>query len=565
VLADAWLDERDALKAQLGLPRDIPASDAELIAHAWLRWDAGCVDRLDGDFAFALHDPRAGGLFLARDRLGVRPLYFHHAPGRFAAFASGSTAVVAHPSVPRALNEGRIADFLVTQLEGIDKTSTFHEGVQRLPPAHWVQLGEPAKAPARYWSLQPASAPVPADDEAWAEALTELLERSVSRHLARPRRVGCMVSGGMDSSSLAAIAAQQLAARNLGPLPTFSRIDSRGPNVETDAIHAMFALPGFSPHLFDHVETGPQADALWATPWQVEEPFDALMMPIHAIYAAAGALGLDALIDGVDGDTPLLFGNGLARQLRQMRLRGAWRNARGLSESFGYESSALQLFSGAMRTALIPDALRHLRRRVLPRRPGPLVPAAAPISEEFARRIDLRARLQRLQAWHSTMPNWTTREDGAEDLEHPYAVVGLERYHRVAARHGIEPVHPLVDRRLLALCLAMPDRQRMADGWSKAVLRRAMQDRVPPAVLRRRDKQHLGWRQNRTLLERHRPWLLERLIEHRQRLAPYVAAQTLQGMESALATGMPDDAQWEQVFALAVLGDWLARQSQPPF
>ena len=93
-IADARLDNPAELRAALDLPAPDHAPDrstdhaAQLILHAWLRWGEDCVERIDGDFAFAVHDPRQRMLFLARDRMGQRPLHVHHVPGRLLVFAS---------------------------------------------------------------------------------------------------------------------------------------------------------------------------------------------------------------------------------------------------------------------------------------------------------------------------------------------------------------------------------------------------------------------------------------------------------------------------------------------
>lgn len=543
-----------------------PASgrDAVAILSAWRRWGESCVDHLDGDFAFAIYDPRRASLFLARDRMGFRPLYVHHAPGRFVAFASSTPALLAHAEVPRRLNEGRIADFLVSQLEGIDKTSTFHLDIERLPPAHRLDIGPGHRRQDRYWTLAPPSDQVrPRGDDAWADALTEALERAVARYLDGVEPVGCMISGGLDSSSLAVIASARLAALGKGPLRTFSLVDNHRPNVETHAIRTMLTLPGLAPHLVDLVDAGPEARVAWTDAWQVDEPFDALMLPMQRLYRAAADAGLSGLIDGVDGDSPFLMGNGMARRLRSGHVLDSWRNARGLAAMFPLGPSAPRIFSSVLRTAVIPDTLRRLKRAMGRPGAGPLPPAAALLAGDFVRRVHLPDRLQQLAAWTSPLPHWSTQEEAEQDLDHPYITVAVERYQRVAARHGVEPRHPFLDPDFLALCLTLPDRQRLHAGWSKAVLRRAMAGRLPNAVRCRRDKQHLGWTQNQALLAAHREELLARLDNHRDHLAPYVDAAALNGLGSAIRSGHADSATWESTFNVAQLGEWLARQSSP--
>ena len=199
VSGDVRLDNRIELLERLrGVEQRPTTGDAELVLAAYLEWGEGCVERLFGDFAFAIWDPRTEKLFLARDQIGMRPLYYHHAPGRFFAFASEPRAILVLPQTPYRINEVRIADFLVG-LEGIDKTSTFFEEVFRLPPAHTLTVTRSSIRLRRYWTLevQDPSFALPSD-EAYAEAFLEVFGEAVRCRLRAVDPPGSMLSGGMD-------------------------------------------------------------------------------------------------------------------------------------------------------------------------------------------------------------------------------------------------------------------------------------------------------------------------------------------------------------------------------
>lgn len=561
-VADARLDDRDALIATLGLPRDAAVADAGLILQAWLRWGEDCVARLDGDFAFAIHDPRRAGLFLARDRMGVRSLFLHHAPGRLCVFGSSAAAVLAHPQVPQTLDEGRIADFLVSQLEGIDKTSTSYRGIQRVPPAHWISLNGSGERRRRYWSLADAATPqLPHSDREWADALTEALERAVANQLGGDDTVGCMLSGGLDSSTLALIASEQLAASGRGLLPTFSSIDSGDPGcAETQAIRAMLALTGFAPTLLDHADLDALRPQLLEDIAHAEEPIDAFAALLHAQYRMAARLGVDALMDGVDGDSLLSHGGGLVRQVRSGRWREAWRNAHGHQRIFEQPGLARWALAQAARSALVPD---RLRGRVTQLRLGGSTRRNVRdslIAPDFARRIDLRGRLATL-ASHDSHDRSDLRAEALATLDRPSVTIALERYQRIGAAHGVQPRHPFTDRRLLELCVHLPDRQRFDRGWSKAVLRRSMQGRLPDAVCWRMGKQHLGWELTRRLMTPDLAALTARLTEQWDLLAPYVDRAKLD--RALAAVGHPGDDEAAQVVCqAAALANWLTRRTQ---
>jgi asparagine synthase (glutamine-hydrolysing) len=158
------------------------------------------------------------------------------------------------------------------------------------------------------------------------------------------------------------------------------------------------------------------------------------------------------------------------------------------------------------------------------------------------------------------MPHWSTRAEAVEMLDHPYLTVAVERYHRVAAHHGIEPRHPFLDRHCLRLCLGLPDRQRLHGGWTKAVLRNAMAGRLPQAVLQRQDKQHLGWARTQALLQRHQRDVVERLRAQQALLHPYVAPQAIAQALAIPLQAAPGADDWARLFNLATLADWLERQ-----
>ena len=141
-------------------------------------------------------------------------------------------------------------------------------------------------------------------------------------------------------------------------------------------------------------------------------------------------------------------------------------------------------------------------------------------------------------------------------MQHAYPVVGAERYVRVAAGHGIIPLSPFSDRRLLELCVHLPDRQRLRDGWTKPALRQAMTERMPEPVRLRTDKQHLAWRLTISLTEQPEAQLPELLPEQRDVLMPYLVP----GKLDTLQLGNTGPGRKRLVlFSLTRLAAWLSR------
>ncbi len=306
--------------------------DAEIILQAYLLWHEACVEHLLGDFAFAIHDSRHKTLFCARDHFGVRPFYYHYSSGRFFVFASEPRAILALKKVPNKLNEGRIADFLISQLEGIDKTSTFYEEVYRLPPAHTLTISPDSMQIKRYWKLEPGPELQLDSDEAYAEAFLEVFTEAVRCRLRSAGPVGSMLSGGMDSGSIVAIAKDLLAKEGKGPLPTFSAIGPDPTNcTETRTTLLAQSLEGIEPHSIRYDQLDEILPELAELTWRENEPFDNHMTLVRSVYLLAHRRGVKVVMDGIDGDSVLSEGSQITRLLRGGRLLTAYREAVGQS------------------------------------------------------------------------------------------------------------------------------------------------------------------------------------------------------------------------------------------
>jgi len=490
ITADVRLDNRDELLPALGLTNaDRIIGDGEIILHAYLKWGEECPKHLLGDFAFAIWDPRTQRIFAARDHMGMKQLIHSHVEGKLWAFASEPQAVLLAQGVPRQINEGRIADFLENYLECIDYTETFFEQVFRLPPAHCLTVDATGLTLRRYWELTPGPELKLSSDEAYAQAFLEVFTQAVQCRLRSNGPVGSMLSGGMDSGSVVAVASWLLGKAGTGPLHTFSAV---GPDaetcIETRTARASQTMPGLAPQEVNHAELEPWADDLIRLTKASAEPFDAHMVLPRAMYLAAQRSGVRVMLDGVTGDTVLTDGSQLARLLRRGRLWQAWREARGLENFFGV-GRGFGVMIGGLREAIVPDWLRRVRAKWQARRDH--LPKGPLLGPEFAQRVDLADRVARDRACAPIgMADQATQR--IRGITGTRMIPGRERYDRVAASCGIEPRDPFMDIRLVQFCLSLPPEQAMRDGWRKMILRRAMSGLLPDTVRWRKGKEHLG-------------------------------------------------------------------------
>ncbi len=183
--------------------------DTEVIVHAWEEWGEDCLQRFRGMFAFALWDAGRRRLFLARDRLGIKPLYYARLGNGMLIFASELKALLAHPRLPRAIDPTAVEDFFA--LGYVPDPKTIYRGVAKLPPGHFLMVeraGARPLQPRRYWNLrfgphQKLSA------EETAEQLIVRLREAVRLRMIADVPLGAFLSGGVDSSAVVALMATQ--------------------------------------------------------------------------------------------------------------------------------------------------------------------------------------------------------------------------------------------------------------------------------------------------------------------------------------------------------------------
>jgi len=178
--------------------RFMSQSDTEVIIHGYEQWGIRCLDRLRGMFAFGIWDAGERQLVLARDPFGIKPLYYYQDPDRFI-FASELKAIVEHPQVPRSIDIAALCDFFFHRY--IPAPHTIWRGICKLPPASLLVYRDGVSTVSRYWA--PAAACVERTEEQALEELDDLLAQSIKMHLVSDVPLGLLLSGGVDSSTIA--------------------------------------------------------------------------------------------------------------------------------------------------------------------------------------------------------------------------------------------------------------------------------------------------------------------------------------------------------------------------
>jgi asparagine synthase (glutamine-hydrolysing) len=556
IVADARVDYRGDLCRTLLLDPAMVGDDA-LILAAYLRWGDGCLDHLLGDFAFAIWDPRDGRLFCARDHFGMRPFYYHHAPGARFVFASDARDIFRVPAVPYEIDEGRVADYLVPELEWIDYTSTFYRHVHRLPPGHKLTTRGDGIAVSEYWAPVPGPALTAMPDREWIDGFAEVLTRAVEERLHVPAgKAGCMLSGGMDSGSVAALAQELLEARGTGPLHTVSAARGAGEDcVETRRIHATVARLGATATILYPDGIAAHDGELAAS---IEEPFDGDFLFMKAIFLAARDVGFQALLDGGGGDVVLNEGSYVTRLVRRGRLITAIREMLAEPTFWGASPRAPELLNRLLKAAA-PERIKRMTRARRRRTEARRFVGASLIGNDFARRVKIEERCERMYAMFPA--DWTA-DAALERIRkiRPNVSAGRERYARLARFAGIEARDPFLDLNVVRFCAQVPGHLLLHHGWPKYILREAMAGRLPDEVRWGRGKPHVGWAFSQQFLRRElgRGNLsLDRMLPS---LRGYVDGAALERSWLSFQGGQD----FEAVGRAYVLSLWLAQASSRP-
>lgn len=549
VAADARIDNRGALREALG-NADPTANDAALIAAAYARWGADCVERLLGDFAFLLWDMDQRLMLGARDPLGVRPFYYHSGPGLF---ATASSLAALAPALPgRTPDEAHLADFVAGTFTARDDTAW--REARRLPPGHMLLLTGDDVRIRRYWALDPAREVAPANAD---EEFRALLEEAIHCRLPEGGRSGFMLSGGLDSSSIAALAARMPGLPR--PLPALSMTLETLPQWSDGRYLAdMLAGDAFAATRIAIDGLDPLAD-IDAILDEQQQPF---LGYNHAasrwLYGVARAQGLRALFDGHGGDETVSQGVGRLNELaRAGQWRQLWRQARGIAAIYH-----MPTWKVASPYADHIRPVRAVRRRLRRWSGTPARPPAgqALVAPALAERIGLAERQRAARPPRHSRDN--ERDLHVATIEAAIQPHAFEVLANSAAAAGIAPLYPFADKRLVEFCVALPAQEKLDHGLPRYVMRQAMRGILPESVRLRRDKFDFL------------PTLAAGLAPHAARIERMIAADaggigayvdrdsamTAIGRLKAQGARTPAEA----VFAawrVAVLGRWLERSA----
>lgn len=485
-------------------------SDTEVLLKAWTQWGLDALPRLNGMFAFAVFNRKTGEMWLVRDRFGVKPLLWGRLPNHGLVFSSSVAAV------GQALGASVDTDYCAFGLrykvfEGLDAGTPF-VGVHNVSPGGWlrIQIGQAANGNAddlqvtegRWYDLaqavvaRQASLAHCSDNDLLAQC-QDLLQDAVRLRLRSDVPLAVSLSGGLDSSTVAALAAKQVT-----DLHGFTYGDANAPQSEGPVVARFTQQTGITPHFIWPALDAAGLDALLerTLTWQ-EAPFPGMsVMAQNEVFRTVRAAGFKVLLGGQGGDE--IFAG--YRKFFVVATRYAVRRRNAVDAMRLLYSLGLMLLheAGTARTYW-----RALSRYGTDKGTG------------FSL-LDWSPRIANL--WGTTGGSMTDRQ--IEDVQY-WSIPTLLRYEdRNSMGHGVESRLPFMDYRLVELALALPTRLKIANGFGKWAVRQITENVVPDFIRLNRKKRGFDVTQN-WIADGLGSSLRKRIHDNRAVLRPYLKAE----------------------------------------
>lgn len=479
LVADVRLDNRADLARELELVHPEELADSSFLMAAWFRWGPSCLDHIIGGFAFAVWIPGRQELFAARDHAGERPLFYHRGENFFA-LATMPKGLLALPGVFTGFDESRIVDWfgLLTP----DWNKSVFAGVNCLPLGHWLRFTPDTFECRQYWHPSNAAPTRFKRDEEYPEALLEIFDRATEARLRTTKKVGSLLSAGLDCSSVTASAARLLAARGKSltaftsvPRPDFNgitrpwEIANEGPAAaEVAKLYPNIRHVIVDSNGYDVLPTL----KLWTDAWD-EPAFNVInLLWFTAILDRAREEGIDVILEGGAGNGTISWETHAI--FSKFFHEGKWiKLAKSAYQLRKHGGTSVRQATRAALGDLLPAWCHHL---LVPssRLRNPYSPLAHP---DLIRRSALPEKISRYMFG-----------DTISRLADEHAIY-LEQvdvgpiYAAVQGTSKVEFRDPTADKRVYDFCFSIPPEQYLVGGHSRSLARRAMKGRLPESAL----------------------------------------------------------------------------------
>lgn len=458
-------------------------SDTEVIVHAWEAWGAGCVQRFRGMFAFALWDRNRQMLFLARDRLGVKPLYYSVLASGHCLFGSELKSLLVHPGLPRTMDPNAVEEYFAYGY--IPEPRSIFKGVYKLPPGHTLTLqrGQPVPQPNAYWDVSFKSGAAVSAQEV-SEELIHRLRESVKIRLISEVPLGAFLSGGVDSSAVVAMMA------GLSPDPVVTCSISFGDAAYNESAYAQTVADQY--HTQHHVEQVDPDDISLvdhlATVY--DEPYaDSSAMPTYRVCELARKTVTVAL-SGDGGDESLGGYRRYRFHVNEERLRSLLPLSL-RRPAFGLLGRLYPKADWAPRILRAKSTFEALARETV----EAYFHSVCLMHDEMRRSLFSTRLHSELQGYSAA--EVLKRHAARATSDHPLSLVqylDLKTYlvgdintkvDRASMAHGLEVREPLMDHTLVEWLAGLPPEMKLRGGEGKYLFKKALEPYLPSGILYR--------------------------------------------------------------------------------
>ncbi|MFN7944712.1 MAG: asparagine synthase (glutamine-hydrolyzing) [Blastocatellia bacterium] len=457
--------------------------DTETIIHLYEQFGAQCVQHLRGMFAFAIWDENRRQLLLARDRLGIKPLYYTLSDDGTIYFASEIKALLAAGAIRAELNHDALPDYLASR--GTSGAETLYRGVMRLPPGHTLVWHQGRVRIDRYWEASFAKDERPASESEYVDEFGELLRDGVRSHLMADVPLGVFLSGGIDSSAIAALMSEQVTE----PVKTFSVAFA-----EREANEFAYARMVARACRTEHHEITVTPDEFFAAlpqlVWHEDEPLaHPSSIPLYFV-AQLAAQRVRVVLTGEGSDELLAGYDKYRKTIFNLACGRLWQNA----VPAAVRRSVRQMISARSATSAIQRKLSRTFLCLAPELEDIYFDNFAVFTRSAQTALladETQARISERNPYRHL--NGLTAQ-GADSLLDRLLAIDLKTYlHELLMKQdqmsmaaSIESRVPFLDHRLVEFAARLPVNLKLRGLTTKYILRRAMRDVLPPEILSRR-------------------------------------------------------------------------------